>query len=347
MVPKTTFSAADLASRAHGELIGARDITVHSVSPLAARTPSTLTFIRTTSRDTVIHELAGRSEQVVLVPSELAPSTIAEPRLAVIAVKDPYVALLDLLPLLHPTHEQAREIHPTAVIHPSAVIGARVAIGAYCSIAEGVSIGDDCVLHPLVSIYCNVTMGAGVTLHSGVSLREGTVLGSHVTVHNNTVIGGDGFGYVPDPSVGLRKVPHVGNVIIEDQVEIGANTSIDRGALGSTKIGFGTKIDNQVQIGHNVTIGKFCIICGQTGIAGSVTIGDRCVFGGGSGAADHVSICSGVRLGGRTGATGNINEPGDYLGFPALAASQWKRAQAALRRLAKPSRAAATKTRST
>jgi UDP-3-O-[3-hydroxymyristoyl] glucosamine N-acyltransferase len=190
-------------------------------------------------------------------------------------------------------------------------------------------------------------MGAGVTLHSGVSLREGTVLGSHVTVHNNTVIGGDGFGYVPDPSVGLRKVPHVGNVIIEDQVEIGANTSIDRGALGSTKIGFGTKIDNQVQIGHNVTIGKFCIICGQTGIAGSVTIGDRCVFGGGSGAADHVSICSGVRLGGRTGATGNINEPGDYLGFPALAASQWKRAQAALRRLAKPSRAAATKTRST
>jgi UDP-3-O-[3-hydroxymyristoyl] glucosamine N-acyltransferase len=345
---KTTFSAADLANRIHGTLIGPGDVAVDSVSALTDRTPRTLTFIRTTSGETISRELVGRSEQVLLVPAELAPAklvpaSLEQDRLALIAVNDPYKALLDLLPLLYPPHEVAREIHPTALIHPSAVIGNGVAIGAHCVIGEGVSIGDGCHLYPLVSIYRDVTLGRSVTLHSGVSIREGSSLGNHITVHNNTVIGADGFGYVADPTTGLRKVPHVGNVIIADQVEIGANTSIDRGALGSTTIGFGTKIDNQVQIGHNVTIGKFCIICGQTGIAGSVTIGDQCVFGGGSGAVDHVTICSNVRLGGRTGAGGDIKEPGDYLGFPAVAASQWKRAQAAIRRLANPGRNVAKK----
>jgi UDP-3-O-[3-hydroxymyristoyl] glucosamine N-acyltransferase len=336
MSPTPSFSATDLASRVNGTLIGSGNLQVTSVSPLDARTSHSLSFIRTTSKDLITREIAGRAGQILLVPSDIAPSSVDGSDVALIAVKDPYIAFLDLLPLFHPEREVPREIHPTAIVHPSATIGKEVAIGAHCIIGEGVTIGDGCILHPLVSVYRDVTLGSCVTLHSGVSIREGSVLGNHITIHNNSVIGADGFGYVPDLKLGLRKVPHLGNVVLEDHVEVGASTSIDRGAFGSTRIGFGTKIDNQVQIGHNVVIGKFCVICGQTGIAGSVTIGDQCVFGGGAGAVDHVTICSNARFGGRAGAGGDITEPGDYLGFPAIKASQWKRSQAVMRRLANP-----------
>jgi UDP-3-O-[3-hydroxymyristoyl] glucosamine N-acyltransferase len=328
------LNVASLASKVAGAVLGDKDLQITSACALEYRSPHSLSFVRTNSQEHLAASLAGRSKQAFIVSEELASSEMVPAGGALILVKDPYAAFLDLLHLFHPEHDHPRVISHAATIHPTARIGSHVAIGAHCSIAEEVIIGEDCVLHPGVHLYRGVHLGKGVTLHSGVSVREGCIIGDGSTVHNNTVIGADGFGYVPDPQVGLRKVPQVGNVVIGKNVEIGANTCIDRGAFGSTTIGDGTKIDNLVQIGHNASIGKLCIICGQVGIAGSVTIGDRVVMAGGSGVADHVSICANSRIGGRAGVTANITVAGDYLGFPAETASTWRRMHVALKRLA-------------
>jgi len=178
-------------------------------------------------------------------------------------------------------------------------------------------------------------VGARSRLYSGVAIREGSRIGTNVIIHNNSVIGSDGFGYLQDPKVGLRKVPQVGTVEVGDYVEIGANTTIDRGAVGSTIIGPHTKIDNQVQIGHNVVLGSHCVVCAKVGIAGSCKVGSGVVFGGGVGVADHVTIVSGVRLSGYSGVYSDILEPGDYMGVPAIKAGTYRRQQAIISRMTK------------
>jgi UDP-3-O-[3-hydroxymyristoyl] glucosamine N-acyltransferase LpxD len=195
-------------------------------------------------------------------------------------------------------------------------------------IGEDVRIEEGAVLRDRVTLYPHSSVGARTVLHSGVVIREQCRIGADCILHNNTVIGADGFGYVPDRKVGLRKVPQIGNVEIGDRVEIGSNTCIDRGAFGSTLVGAGTKIDNLVQIGHNVVIGSNCIICGQVGIAGSAVIGDRVVLGGSVGVADHVTIVPDVRIGARGAVHTSIEKPGDYAGFPIMPARAWRRMMA-------------------
>lgn len=327
------FTAATLAEKVGGVVLGNHALPISSLCALEERAANALSFVRTSSRSHLMSAVQPCANQAVLVPAQLASVEMVPSGGALILVSDPYRAFLDLLPIFHPERHHPRVIHESAVIDPTAQLGANVAIGAHCSVEEGVVIGDNCILHAGVHLYRNVKLGNSVTLHSGVSVREGCVIGDHSTIHNNSVIGADGFGYVPDPKIGLRKVPQVGNVVVGRHVEVGANTCIDRGAFGSTTIGDNTKIDNLVQIGHNATIGKFCIICGQVGIAGSTTIGDNVVMAGGSAVADHTSICSNARIGGRAGVTRDITAPGDYLGFPAEPASTWRRMQVAIRRL--------------
>ncbi len=316
-----------------GSLVGSPSITVDGICTLESPQPGKVTFLRATSVELVARELSKLPALVVLVSTDAMPEKAPPSAAAVIAVKDPYAAFLDILPHFFEPVCPEPGIHPTAIIAPGVKIGAKVSIGAYCVVEAGCIIGDRSVLHAQVHLYHDVTLGADVELFSGVSVRRGCVLGSHVTIHDNSVIGADGFGYVPDPTRGIRKVPQVGNVVIGDDVEIGANTCIDRGTIGSTRIGRGTKIDNLVQIGHNTVIGANCFICGQTGIAGSCTIGDGVVCGGSSGVADHVTLASGVRLGGWCGVITSISEPGDYMGFPAVKAQEFKRQQVILTRL--------------
>lgn len=330
---ETSLSVSVLASMVEGSLVAPSPISVNGVCTLESPQPGKITFIRAKSAEHVARELLKLPAMAVLVPRDAMPEKLPPLTAAVIAVKDPYAAFLDLLHHFFEAVRPAPGIHPTATIAPGAKIGAEVSIGAYCVIEAGCSIGDRTVLHAQVRLYRDVTVGSDVELFSGVSIRASCTIGSRVTIHDNTVIGADGFGYVPDPKTGIRKVPQVGDVVIADDVEIGANTCIDRGTIGSTRIGRGTKIDNLVQIGHNTVIGANCFICGQTGIAGSCTIGDGVVCGGSSGLADHVTIAPGVRLGGWCGVTGSISEPGDYMGFPAVKAHEFKRQQAALMRL--------------
>jgi UDP-3-O-[3-hydroxymyristoyl] glucosamine N-acyltransferase len=330
---QVSFSAQDLADAIGGSIVGSPALSVTGVCSLDAPVVGHLSFIRTASKEHVRKTVEELPAMAVLVPKKLAPTEKVSCAATLIVVEDAYQGFIELLPRFLEDDQIESGIHPSAVIAPDAKVGRNVSIGAHCVIGPRVIIGDYSVLHPHVRIYSDAQLGSHAKLFSGVVIREECVLGARVTIHDNTIIGADGFGYIPDPKAGIRKVPQIGNVIIGDDVEIGANTCIDRGTIGATKIGPGTKIDNLVQIGHNTQVGSHCFICGGTGIAGSTTIGDGVVIGGACGIADHIEIVSGVRLGGRTGVTSSLKEPGDYLGFPATKAADWRRQQVALARL--------------
>lgn len=330
---ENSLSVSALASMVEGSIIGSSTMSISGVCTLESPQPGRITFIRTKSSEFVARELERLPAMAVLVPRNALPENLPPLAATVIAVKDSYAAFLDIVPQFFESTRPAAGIHPSAVVAPGVKLGADVSIGAYCTIEPGCTIGDRTVLHSHVRIYRDVILGSDVELFSGVSIRAACKIGSRVTIHDNTVIGADGFGYIPDAKIGMRKVPQLGDVVIGDDVEIGASTCIDRATFGSTSIGRGTKIDNLVQIGHNTTIGAHCCICGHAAIAGSCTIGDGVVFGGSSGLADHLEIVSGVRVGGWCGVISSLSEPGDYMGYPAMRAYEFRRQQVTLRRL--------------
>ena len=200
-------------------------------------------------------------------------------------------------------------------------------------IGAEVQIGNNVTIHPHVVIYPGTIIEDDCIIHSGAIIREYCHLKKGCVIQNGAVIGSDGFGYVPDPALGLRAVPQVGRAVLGPLVDVGANSCIDRGALGDTSISLGTKVDNLVQVGHNVSIGEHTIVCGQSGIAGSTRIGARCVLGGSTGVGDHLNIPDDCRFGGNSGVITAIDEPGDYMGHPAIPAQQWRRQGVAVKKL--------------
>jgi UDP-3-O-[3-hydroxymyristoyl] glucosamine N-acyltransferase len=250
-----------------------------------------------------------------------------------IAVADPLRSFIELVPHFYTEYASTPSIHPTAVVHESAKIGSHVSVGPYVTIAENCVIGDRVVLYPHVCLYPEVTVGDDSILHSHATVRERCVLGKGVIIQNGSVVGGDGFGYIPDPTLGIKAVPQVGSVILGDRVEIGVNSCVDRGAFSNTTIGMGTKIDNHVQIGHNCTIGRFSILCGHVALAGGTHIGNQVTFAGGAKSTGHHSVCDHARIAGNGVTTSDITEAGDYGGYPAQPLKTWKRELAALRKL--------------
>ncbi|MCE5324550.1 UDP-3-O-(3-hydroxymyristoyl)glucosamine N-acyltransferase [bacterium] len=215
-----------------------------------------------------------------------------------------------------------------AVIEQGALLGKDVAIGANCFVGRGTSLGDGCVLYPGVYIARDVTIGEGCVLHPGVVVYSKCTLGKHVILHAGVVIGADGFGYKPSPR-GLMKFPHIGTVEIGDDVEIGANSTVDRAKTGVTVIGSGTKIDNLVHIAHNVKVGAHCVIVAQSGVAGSVEIGSGVVLAAQVGVKDHVHIADGAKVAARAGVIGNVEQGAVVSGFPARDHRAEMRVQAA------------------
>ncbi len=217
-----------------------------------------------------------------------------------------------------PVDAPATGIDPSAHIHADAIIAPDACIGASVTVGAGARIGARTVLHDGVRIYADAVVGADCVLHSNAVVRERCVVGDRVILASGVVLGTDGFGYRPSPDGrGIAKIPHIGNVVIEDDVEIGANTCVDRGKFGATRVGMGTKIDNLCQIGHNVQIGRFVVMSGMTGVAGSTTIGDGCRIGGGCGIADHLAIGRGVSLAARSGVMSDIPDGETWGGIPA------------------------------
>jgi len=256
-----------------------------------------------------------------------------EKDIALLRTKDPYLAYTRALILFHPEPAVAPFVHPSAVIDRSARIAADVFIGAYVSIGRDVEIGSQARIHPHVVIYEGVRIGAASIIHSGVAIRERTQIGERVVIHNNTVVGCDGFGYAKDENKRWLKIPQTGRVVIEDDVEIGAGTTIDRASVGESRIARGSKIDNLVQIGHSCTVGEDTLLCAQVGLAGSSHVGSRVILAGQAGVAGHLKIGDDAVLTAKS-ATSHDIEPGKVMsGSPAFDNRDWLKSTAAFRRL--------------
>ncbi|MEO8195033.1 MAG: UDP-3-O-(3-hydroxymyristoyl)glucosamine N-acyltransferase, partial [Gemmatimonadales bacterium] len=249
-----------------------------------------------------------------------------------IVVSHPQAALLELLPRFYPPSEAKPGVHTTARIGAGARIGSGVTIDAYAVIGEGAVISDKVWIGSHCVVGDRVRVGESSRLFPGVTLYTGAEIGDRVILHSGVRIASDGFGYVSSAS-GHRKIPHVGRCIIGNDVEIGANTTIDRGSIDDTMIGEGTKIDNLVQIGHNVRIGKLCLIMAQVGIAGSARVGDGSVLAGQAGLGGHITVGEGARIGGQSGVFGNVPPGESWSGYPARPHRESLRATGALFKL--------------
>jgi UDP-3-O-[3-hydroxymyristoyl] glucosamine N-acyltransferase len=253
--------------------------------------------------------------------------------IAVLRARDPYLAYTRALRLFHPEPEFTAFIHPAAVIDPTAQLAQDVWIGACAYVGRDAQIGGNVRIHPNATIYERVQIGEGSVIHSGAAIREGTQLGRRVIIHNNAVIGSDGFGYAKDEEGRWLKIPQAGNVVIEDDVEVGAGTTIDRASVGETRIRRGAKIDNLVQIGHSCTVGEDALLCAQVGLAGSSHIGCRVILAGQAGVAGHLTIGDDVVVTAKSATSHDVPAGKVISGIPAFDNRDWLRSTSAFRRL--------------
>lgn len=256
---------------------------------------------------------------------------------ALIKVENPDLAMAKILQAFQPDMPVFEtDIHPTAVIHETAIIGTGCKIGANSYVGKNVNLGEGVVLYPNVTILDETTIGKHSTVWSGTVIRERCTIGAHCIFHSNVSIGADGFGYRPsDDGRGLVKIPQIGTVVIGNDVEIGANSCVDRGKFSATIIGDNCKIDNQVQIAHNCIMGRSCIMAGHSGLAGSVTLGDGVIIGGSASIKDHTTLHSGVTVGAGSGVVGDIAAGKTVLGYPAQDSREMLKQWVVMRRLAK------------
>jgi UDP-3-O-[3-hydroxymyristoyl] glucosamine N-acyltransferase len=307
-MPEAGLTLGAIAAALGATLDGDPARTITGVAPLEAAGPEHVSFCV----DDRHREAARNSGAAAVV---IASDAGALP-MATLRVRAPRQALIRLLRLFHPATASAPGVHPTAVVGSSARVDATAAIGALAVIEDGAEIGADVRIHPLVYIGRDAVVGEGSELYPHVVLRDGVRLGRRVVVHPGAVIGADGFGYAFDGAV-HQKIPQVGTVVVEDDVEIGANTTIDRATLGATVIRRGTKVDNLVQVGHNVEVGEHSILVSQVGISGSSRLGRGVVLGGQVGVADHVTLGDGVMVGAQSGIHADLEPGAKVLGTPA------------------------------
>ena len=334
-----TISVSDIAACTDGAVLGDASRTITGLCSLDEPDPKALSFLRESSARKLLEILNTKEIGALLVNDSLARE-VKEPLIPLILVPDPLKALVTVLPRLCDAPASPHKISEKVDIDPSAIIASDASIAAFSVIGPHVRIESSVVIHPHVVIYEGAQIGAGTVIHAGAVIREHVIIGPYNVIQNGAIIGADGFGYIADSSsaMELRPVPQVGIVRTAECVDIGANTCIDRATLGSTRIGTGTKIDNLVQIGHNVSLGRHNILCGQVGIAGSCSTGNNVVMGGNVGVADHIHITDDVRLGARTGVLSDIKEKGDYMGLPPLESKAWRRWYTFILRTAKKSK---------
>jgi UDP-3-O-[3-hydroxymyristoyl] glucosamine N-acyltransferase len=314
----------ELAERLGCELLGDGGAEIRGVAGLEQAGPGDLAFL---ANPKYAAQLAGtKASAVVVAPGQEAPV----PRLV---AKNPYLAFARAVGLLCPPARPDAGIDPAARVDPTAVLGAEVHVGAFAVVGPRARVGARTVLRPHVVLYEDVSVGEDCLLHSGVQVRERCRIGDRVVVQNGAVIGGDGFGFARDDDGRYHKFPQIGSVVIEDDVEIGALTAIDRAALGETRIGRGTKLDNLVQVGHSVRIGRDSVLAGQVGIAGSTTVGDRVTLAGQVGVAGHLTIGDGVVATAQTGIPSSIEGGKVVSGYPAIDNRAWLRSSAVFAKL--------------
>ncbi|MGE5553969.1 MAG: UDP-3-O-(3-hydroxymyristoyl)glucosamine N-acyltransferase [Betaproteobacteria bacterium] len=324
------WTAGELARLIKGELRGDPDRTVTGIAGLEEAGPADVTFADLSRSEEGLAGAAG-----VLVLAAAAGERLEEAALAkrtVILVENPRLAFATLLEAFAPDYRPAPGVHPQAVVHPTAVLGRDVSIGAGAVVEERVRLGDRVILYPGVYVGADSVIGDDSVLHANVVVRERVQIGRKVLIHPGAVVGSDGFGFV---TVGgrHRKVPHIGTVVIEDDVEIGANVTIDRATCGQTRVGRGTKLDNLIQVGHNVQIGEDCLIVAQVGLAGSSRLESGCTMAGRSGVAGHFTVGAGSVVMACAVVAADLPPGSVVSGIPARPHTEEMRAKAALYRL--------------
>jgi UDP-3-O-[3-hydroxymyristoyl] glucosamine N-acyltransferase len=315
----------DLAAQLGCRLDGDGEIDVARVAAIEDAGPGDLTFLANSKYASLV--ATSRATAIIVAPDvDGAPC-------AVLRTKNPYLAFARAARLLNPERPPAPGVHRLAVVAPDAIVEDGVSIGPFSVIESAARIGARSVLHAHVVIGAGATLGPDCVLYSRVSIRERVVIGARCVIQDGAVVGSDGFGFAHRDDGTHEKIPQVATVVIEDDVEIGANTTIDRPAVGETRVKAGTKIDNLVQIAHGVTVGRNSLLAAQVGIAGSTRVGDDVMLGGQVGVTGHVTVGDRVKASAKTGVTGNVPADAFITGYPHMENLEWRKAYAVVRRL--------------
>lgn len=306
------FTAKQIAEVINGEVVGDENVAVSVFSKIEEGKPGSLTFL---SNPKYTNYIYSTEASIVLVSNKFVPEH--EVKATMIKVENPYDCLARLMMMYESSKPKKKGIDPLAFVAHSAKVGEDVCIGAFAYIGENAVIGDDTKIYPHAYVGDNVKIGENATLYQHVSVYAECRVGNNCILHSGCVIGADGFGFAPTEN-GYEKIPQIGNVVLEDDVEIGANTCIDRATMGSTIVHKGAKIDNLVQIAHNDEIGSNTVIAAQTGVAGSTKIGEWCMFGGQVGVAGHITVGNKVNVGAQTGVNSHVEGNQTIMGYPAM-----------------------------
>ncbi|HCN52627.1 MAG TPA: UDP-3-O-(3-hydroxymyristoyl)glucosamine N-acyltransferase [Prevotella sp.] len=322
------FTAKQIAQFIQGRVEGDENATVHTFAKIEEGVPGAISFL---SNPKYTHYIYNTESSIVLVDERVE---LEHPvKATLIRVKDAYESVAKLLQLYESSKPKKTGIDPLAFISPSAQIGKDCYIGAFAYIGDHVVIGEGTQVYPHTTIYDGAKIGNGCLIYPNVSIYHDCHIGNYVTIHSGAIIGADGFGFAPSPE-GYDKIPQIGIVTIEDHVEIGANTCIDRSTMGSTYIRKGVKLDNLIQVAHNVEIGENTVMAAQGGIAGSTKIGSWCMFGGQVGTAGHIKVADKTHVGAQAGIAGAVRKPGTtIIGSPAWDAKGFMKSAAVFRHL--------------
>jgi UDP-3-O-[3-hydroxymyristoyl] glucosamine N-acyltransferase len=326
------FSALQIAQLLNGTVEGDETVTVQNVSKIEEGAPHTLSFLHNPAYNNHIYTTDA---SIVIVNKTLSLDRPVKPTCTLIRVDNAYESFAKLLHIYNQIKGQKVGIEQPSFVSPNAQIGSDCYIGAFVYIGQNVKIGNNVKLFPQVYVGDNCEIGNDTVLHSGVKVYHECTIGNNCTVHANTVIGSDGFGFAPNSEGhAFLKVPQIGNVVIEDNVEVGSNTSIDRATLGSTILRSGVKLDNLVQIAHNVVVGENTVIAGLSGVAGSTKVGKNCMIGAQVGIAGHLRITDNVKIAGQAGVGSSIDKEGEIVqGSPAFSIGEFKRSYVLFRSL--------------
>jgi len=323
------ISATELSHLLNGTVEGNPEVSVSGPSKIEEGTPGTISFLANPKYESYAYQTKA---SILLVSRTFQPSHPITATL--IRVENVYAAVAFLLEKFSEKHQPASGVATQAAIHENVKLGVNTSVGIYSVIESGVSIGADTIIYPQVYIGKDVKIGKNVVLYPGVKIYHACEIGDHCILHANVIIGSDGFGFLPDAEGKFKKIPQIGNVILEDNVEIGANTVIDRATMGSTVLKAGVKLDNLIQVAHNVEIGENTAIAAQAGIAGSTKIGKNCLIGGQAGFVGHIKIADGSKVQAQSGVAASIKEPGKAVyGSPAIPYGDYLKAYAVFKQL--------------
>lgn len=316
------FTAIQIAKLINGKVEGDSTVSVNSLSKIEEGKENSITFLANSKYE---HFLYTTNSSIIVVNDDLKVQKKISATL--IRVKDPYQTFANLLEIFNKKKNNKFGLSPKSEIHESALIGSNVYVGSNTTLEKDVKIGNGTSISPNCFVGEGVTIGENTIIHPNVTILHDSKIGSNCVIHSGTTIGSDGFGFAPNSENHFHKVPQIGNVVIEDHVEVGSNTSIDRATLGSTIIRKGVKLDNLIQIAHNVEIGSNSVIAAQTGIAGSTKIGKNCMIGGQVGIVGHITIADDVKIAAQSGIGSSILEKGAVVqGSPAIPIGDYKRA---------------------